>query len=419
MLIKSKFKIILSIIYYFALLGLYPSILDLFNYMWKIEYEFNTINFIFSLITIIVISVYINFKSFGYSLISGLFYFLIIPSMCISTITNYGYSFFYIIASTISTLLLLNIFSKKVIVTPKLYFSKRLKLALNIFFILLILLMLLNNINNFNLFSLLSDVYSFREDNIQSGILSYVLFWVQSVFVFWILIKSFFDSDKIKLSYLIIALFFGYLSFMITGLKTGLFTPIFMIVVFSFLKYSKSKLFGFVMSYVYGLLILGYVFSNLITLAIIDRVLYLPSLLNLRYIDFFGKNPLYYFKGSKLEIFFLNKSNYNDIPGHLIDAAYGGGGMNANTGAFGSIYSDIGIIGILLIFPLFICLIDLIIRSISKDLYLNSLLGIYYSFIIVNSPPTDIILTHGLVIHLIILYFRKNKLILKEFNIQM
>jgi hypothetical protein len=387
--------------------------------MWKIEYEFNTINFIFSLITIIVISVYINFKSFGYSLISGLFYFLIIPSMCISTITNYGYSFFYIIASTISTLLLLNIFSKKVIVTPKLYFSKRLKLALNIFFILLILLMLLNNINNFNLFSLLSDVYSFREDNIQSGILSYVLFWVQSVFVFWILIKSFFDSDKIKLSYLMIALFFGYLSFMITGLKTGLFTPIFMIVVFSFLKYSKSKLFGFVMSYVYGLLILGYVFSNLITLAIIDRVLYLPSLLNLRYIDFFGKNPLYYFKGSKLEIFFLNKSNYNDIPGHLIDAAYGGGGMNANTGAFGSIYSDIGIIGILLIFPLFICLIDLIIRSISKDLYLNSLLGIYYSFIIVNSPPTDIILTHGLVIHLIILYFRKNKLILKEFNIQM
>lgn len=419
MLIKSKFKIILSIIYYFALLGLYPSILDLFNYMWKIEYEFNTINFIFSLITIIVISVYINFKSFGYSLISGLFYFLIIPSMCISTITNYGYSFFYIIASTISTLLLLNIFSKKVIVTPKLYFSKKLKLALNIFFISLILLMLLNNINNFNLFSLLSDVYSFREDNIQSGILSYVLFWVQSVFVFWILIKSFFDSEKIKLSYLMLALFFGYLSFMITGLKTGLFTPIFMIIVFSFLKYSKSKLFGFVMSYVYGLLIAGYVFSNLITLAIIDRVLYLPSLLNLRYIDFFGKNPLYYFKGSKLEIFFLNKSNYNDIPGHLIDAAYGGGGMNANTGAFGSIYSDIGIIGILLIFPLLICLIDLIIRSISKDLYLNSLLGIYYSFIIVNSPPTDIILTHGLVIHLIILYFRKNKLILKEFNIQM
>jgi hypothetical protein len=204
---------------------------------------------------------------------------------------------------------------------------------------------------------------------------------------------------------------------MITGLKTGLFTPIFMIVTFSFLKYSRYKLFGFIISYIYGLLIIGYVFSNLITLAVIDRVLYLPSLLNLRYIDFFSKNPLYYFKGSKLEILFLNKSNYNDIPGHLIDAAYGGGGMNANTGAFGSIYSDLGLVGILVVFPLFISIIDLIIRSISKDIYLNALLGLYYSFIIVNSPPTDIILTHGLLIHLIILYFRNKNLILKENSI--
>ncbi len=105
-------------------------------------------------------------------------------------------------------------------------------------------------------------------------------------------------------------------------------------------------------------------------------------------------------------------SKYYDIPGHLIDSAYGGGGMNANTGAFGSIFSDVGIIGILLIFPLFICFLDFVIRLISKDVILNSLLGFYYSFVIVNSPPTDIILTHGLIIHMVLLYFRNKNLII-------
>ncbi len=406
MSIRNKYLILFSVVYYIALLFLYPNVLELFNYMWKIDYEFDNTNFIISIISIIVISFFINFKSFGFSLISGLFYFLFIPAMSVATIADYGNSFLLIICSTILTLLLLYFSSKYDIKIKPIVFSSKIKRSVNIIIIALLVLLLFSNTSNFNPIVLLSDVYTFREDNIQSGFLSYILFWIQSVFVFWILIKAFFDNDKIKFSYLILALFLGYLSFMVTGLKTVLFSPIFTTIVFIFLKYSRYKFFGFVLTYIFFLLGLGFLFPNLIILAVIDRIFYLPSLLNLRYIEYFTNNPLYFFKGSKLEIFVPNKSNYTDIPGHLIDAAYGGGGMNANTGAFGSIYSDLGIIGLIIVFPLFICMLDIIIKSISKDMYVNSLLGLYYSFVIVNAPPTDIILTHGLIIHLVILYAR-------------
>lgn len=406
MSIRNKYLILFSVVYYIALLFLYPNVLELFNYMWKIDYEFDNTNFIISIISIIVISFFINFKSFGFSLISGLFYFLFIPTMSVATIADYGNSFLLIICSTILTLLLLYFSSKYDIKIKPIVFSSKIKRSVNIIIIALLVLLLFSNTSNFNPIVLLSDVYTFREDNIQSGFLSYILFWIQSVFVFWILIKAFFDNDKIKFSYLILALFLGYLSFMVTGLKTVLFSPIFTTIVFIFLKYSRYKFFGFVLTYIFFLLGLGFLFPNLIILAVIDRIFYLPSLLNLRYIEYFTNNPLYFFKGSKLEIFVPNKSNYTDITGHLIDAAYGGGGMNANTGAFGSIYSDLGIIGLIIVFPLFICLLDIIIKSISKDMYVNSLLGLYYSFVIVNAPPTDIILTHGLIIHLVILYAR-------------
>ena len=84
-------------------------------------------------------------------------------------------------------------------------------------------------------------------------------------------------------------------------------------------------------------------------------------MLNIRYFDFFSENNYNYFNGSKIGLLF-GIENYNQPLGFIIDSAYGGDGMNANTGVFASIFAELGYFGLLIsVFVLIFILNTLII----------------------------------------------------------
>lgn len=381
--------------------------------MWKIDYDLSTIKFISSLISVLVCSRFTNFNSFGDSLISTLFFFLIVPALSISVIVSYGVNVNYIVLSFLFTSLLLNWIKNRKILLKNKSFSKKQFSFLAILVIGTLIIVLIRGVKNFNLLSLLSNVYELRAETDFSGIFSYILFWIPSVFVFLILFSAFYKTNKFNYYLIVLALTVSTLSFLLTGLKTLLFTPLLLILLFYLVKKSRFKYYAFSFLFPGILLSFGFLFPTTVILAVIDRVIYLPALLQLRYLEYFSNNDLYLFKGSKVELLMPISSNYNEAPGYIIDAAFGGGGMNANTGSFGSIFGDIGVFGILIFFPLFITILTLLFNSFSKNKTLNSLVGVYYGYVLINAPPIDIILTHGLIIHLIILVFN-NKTISYE-----
>lgn len=411
MRLKTK-ETFFSISYFLGLLILYPLILDEFNYMWRIDYRFNYLEFFTSSIIIVAITQFISFKGFGNTLISGLFYFLVVPALSVSVVTSYGLGHLYISLSTLISFFLIRIVRRKKILLRIVSLNKRTWKVLLLFLVLYCFYIIWSNINSYNIFNALVNVYELRKDLKWSGFVSYFLFWISSVFIFWLLAIGIFRSQKVNYLFVFFAISLGILSFLATGLKTRLFISFFIFTLLIFIKNPKLGALKFIQLFCGGLISIGLIIPHTIILAGIDRILTLPGLLNLRYIEFFGNNPLYLFQDSSLHFLFpFSDKNYLVSPGYTIDCAYGCGGMNANTGAFGSIYGDIGILGILIFFPLFIAILDILFKSLTQNDKLLTGLGVYYSFILVNSPPIDLILTHGILIHLIFFYIGIEKLI--------
>lgn len=406
---KKNTLTILSLIYFLGHYLLYPDILEIFNYMWKIEYSPSIYKLLMSLLCVIFCSRFINFDSFGNSILSTLFFLLIIPALSVSVVVDYGINVMYILLSFLITTIVLKLTNKKKIIINSSSFNKRFFKNISVVIIFSILITLFSGIKSFNILSLLSNVYELRSENSFTGIFAYIIFWIPSVIVFWLLFFGFFISNKIKYALILLALILSIIAFLFTGLKTQLFTPFFIILIFLLAKKFKDGLYYFCFSFPMLILIIGYIFPLIPILAIIDRLIYLPALLQLRYIDFFSKNDLYLFKGSKVSSLLLFDSNYIEAPGYIIDSAFGGGGMNANTGSFGSIFGDAGIIGILFLFPLFIVFINLLLNTCTNNTIIKSLLGVYYGYTLINAPPIDIVLTHGIIIHLFILKFFTSK----------
>jgi hypothetical protein len=340
---------------------------------------------------------------------STLFFFLIIPALSISVVVYYGHNVLYIVFSFLFTILLLrNVKDKRIDVKIISFKSKEIK-TLAALLLIPLLILLVSGIRSFNVLSLLSNVYDLRAQNSFSGIFAYTLFWIPSVIVFWILYSGFYTKEKINFYLIFFAITVSVLTFLYTGLKTQLYTPILVIFLFFIVKKTKHHFYNFSFLFPSILLFFGYVFPTIQILATVDRVIYLPALLQLRYIEFFSQNGLYLFKGSKISLLLPFTSNYTRAPGYIVDEAFGGGGMNGNTGSFGSIFGDMGIIGVLIILPVFITILSLLINSYSRNKTLNSLLGVYYGYTLINAPLIDIVLTHGIIIHIIILKYFNSK----------
>lgn len=392
-----RFRIINLLVYFLFILA-YPILLDLFNYMWKVE---PCINY---------------YKLFGYSFLLLFFSnvkfrylpiltFLLIPVISLDTYTNELGNYILLFCSIIWTFVMHYNFKFNLkILKVKLssvatYFLMILSISLIFYFF--------KNIQTFNPILLLTDVYTFRRDNIFIGIEGYLVSWLPTVILPFLI----FCSRKYKICQFITAILVSYLVFLITGVKSWLFLSFILLVPYYFSQKSILSNFPIV---ILILLTSLFIFSNAFYLAFMDRILYVTPLYTLRYISFFNSHDLMFFEDSKLGIFSPFGDKYNQSVGLLIDSEFGGKGMNANVGIIGTAYSDLGIVGLIILTTIVIIFIGNF--FVNKGSWALSLY-LMYVYLSSNSPPLDLILTHGLLINVFLLFLFKSELQSDDFNI--
>ena len=125
-------------------------------------------------------------------------------------------------------------------------------------------------------------------------------------------------------------------------------------------------------------------------------------MLNVLYLDYFSYNDFMYFEHSKLE-FIFGGSEYIETVGYIIDEEYfGDNGMNGNTGFIGSIFAQVGYIGIFCAFMI-INFLTLIFREIDKKMYnLGTFLSVSFAFELMNAPLTNLLLSNGFILIILI-----------------
>lgn len=252
---------------------------------------------------------------------------------------------------------------------------------------------------NFNLVGTYINTYDIRGNTSGEGLVGYFIGWFVLLFFPLFLCKA----NK-KLVFL--APFFTFLGalyvFQTYAVKV-VFLNFFLIAIFSYF-YGKRymshlpQLFFIFLFLCSGLL--GWMMHPLI-----DRFFYLVGLNSVYYFDFFFTNPFRYFEGTKLDLGF---SNYGLESGYLIDKAYYQGlGTNASAGFLPTIYSDVGVFGVILS-SFAVGLIFSLIKSIraASEMY-SYLLMVAFAFALMNHPINMLFLSNGLIFVLFFLLILK------------
>lgn len=329
-------------------------------------------------------------------------------SISINT-ANYIYESILIFISYLTTIGCIHLFLKiKIPVKKQL---KPLWIKTLIYFILIVSVLYVLTQTGFN-FSLdvaatFRNVYIIRAKQNIIGLTGYMTGWIAFLLT-TITLSDYFETGKKR--YLLFAALVAIVLFQTFAIKSNLLS---LLLLFFFgLTSKKNQLLPInPVILFYSLVFLVSITSLNVFSPFIDRFYYLPGMLNAHYLEFFTLNRLNYFNLSKLS-FLFNIENYNVPVGYVIDSYYyGGKGMNANTGSYASIFSEIGLIGILMILPILIGItISALSRLESRFYYLTVLLIVNLGFLMINSPFNDVFLTHGLIFPLILtLFIRINR----------
>ena len=372
-----------NIVWLLALVFTYPKYLEVFNYMWDVDYQVDSLKLIlYTLILLRVSETSLN--------LTVLLPFLIIPLMALDIVSNHVSGITLIIS--ISYVLVILGLVKQLEFSSNFLLTKRLRVLFLLVSVLSVIFFFKGSISTINPFKLLVDVYTFREEVRYEGFASYIVGWVPMILMPLVA----FEFQKSKFLQLVIVGFVAVLTFLATGIKSWFFLPVLVLLPYwySFEKIQKGS--AWILSL---LVVVTPISGNFFLMAYIDRVFYLPALYTQRYFEFFSDNVLYYFEDSKLSVFSPLVGHYSEPMGFVIDAAYGGNGMNANVGVFGSSYAELGLIGVVLLIPLALIPIRWMEKRHSTWAVSIALL---YAYISTNSPPIDLFLTHGLIFNFII-----------------
>ncbi len=389
--------------------------------MWKLSLDYSIKYFIINYFFIIVLTLSLSRKElierhFFSILIIGVFMPMsIISNHTSSSILGCFFTFLSILFSIYLFRGLNFIFSKNLTLNftnRRLFTVNRLLNGTLYFSGLLISFLVFSNwhsLTTFNILSTLENVYDIREDNTLTGIVSYFPGWIMGICV-PILLASFI----IKKNYFILLLTFVgvFLMFQIFAMKVQIFSVI-MLCLFSLMyKYSNSLKYYTVEIFYLLVFFISYIFSD-IMYVFLDRFFYLTGQLNLHYYEFYSKHAKNYFQGSKLGWFFP-ASEYRKPMGYVIDDYFYGGGMNANTGYIASSFGELGFFGY--IFSTLI--ISIVVYSIfilyQKSKEVAYLIAIQVAFSLINSPLSDIFLTNGVILIIIISFALKPNLKSRE-----
>ena len=287
--------------------------------------------------------------------------------------------------------------------------------------IALVILYISARYTNFRLHFNLLTVYDLRDE--ASGyaiptILKYLYAWSRVAMP--IFISYFFIINRKILAWGCFGL--QMLNFGIEGSKTVFFMAVFAVIIAHLPKIDI----GFINRWVlkglvclYGACILFYQLTeNIVPISMfMRRVLFGPAYLQWAYYDFFLDKVPEYFRSSFLRHFGF-KSPYPNLD-NIIGGLYSySSATNANNGLISDAITNFGYIGVF-IMPIFLCLIFCVLDDSSKNLdaRIYILVSLYLTISLTNTFLNTILLTHGLLIVIFLLFFMRRDFI-KTFRLR-
>lgn len=264
---------------------------------------------------------------------------------------------------------------------------------------------------NFNLFT----VYDLRLEAREFGmstLVTYLFAWTKAVNTLML------AYCLIKKKHLMTILYFAIqmLSFGIDGSKSTFFLPFLVLIVvkmYNMITVKKLKMLFFYAG-VGGVLISAaeYVFGHTIylTTLFVRRLLFVPSLLNVQYFDYFTNHEPDFFRGSFLRLFGA-ASPYADTGGisrTIGKVYYGSSVMNCNNGLLSDAVSNLGYVGIFvmpIVIVFFLHLFDRSTAGLDKRLVLVS--GVYIALNLMSAAFMTVLVTHGFLILILLTWVMK------------
>jgi hypothetical protein len=254
---------------------------------------------------------------------------------------------------------------------------------------------------SFDIGYVFTNVYEIRGKNSLPGFSSYILGFLMNVLIVFLVSEYIRAGSKFKLA---LAVAITFIIFTMFAMKIYLFS-FFLILFFGLTLLGKKWISS-------NAVLLFFIITISVSYALgpsiypyLDRFIYLPGLLNIHYFDFFSTYDLNYFSNSSLGVFF--KGGYNQPVGYIIDSYFFGGDSNASTGYVAAIFSELGYFGILIVSIILGVLVAILENLAKKDFIFAYLISIMISFSLINAPLTNIFLSNGILIVVVLSFILK------------
>ena len=334
------------------------------------------------------------------------FLLLIVPTISLYAFKNEPSEFFYSMILPYAGMLLV-ITTKRI----QLYYfphGKEIAIGLSVFIVFIVFIHYFLTVGVGHINFKLSEVYELRRSNYgiasNAGIFGYLNPWATKVFSIFLIAITLLHRKYLLVIFLIIVqvLLFGF-----SGHKAVLFSLILLVGLYLFdkVKYHSTIIIYSVLGIVTLVLIYFYIFQELLLPSIlIRRAFFVPADLNYVYFDYFSSHDYIYWSNSILKNIFTYP--YEVSPVLVIGDYLGYPEMAANTGIFGSGYMHLGIIGIILYMFIIAIVINLIQQfSMLPSWIINAVMLMPFLSILSSSDLPTALLTHGLLMGIVILYF--------------
>ena len=350
--------------------------------------------------------------------ISDFFFVFTFLSLITPSLIIFGYdsarSFVPILNLVISVLIIYLLVRTKTVSFKKLpIFKNGMSLIVAVSLIFVLFLVFWYFISGVTLNLSFPQVYDFRSENSDlsgGGILNYTNGWTYKIFNMALLaIALLYRQYFFAVTVLIVQVYF----FAASTHKSVLFIPFLILGVwFYFRKTNSLAVIPIFFSSVIALTLVTYImFGDYFLSSLFSRrVFFVPAQLTFVYFEFFSSNPHVYWSDSVLSSF--SNYPYGEVSMSKLIGNYMGTEASANNGFISSGYAHAGIFGIYI----YSIIIGFILRLLNDITY--NLLPLWFSIalclqplrsLIMSSDLFTVMLTHGLIIVIIIIFFVRSK----------
>lgn len=254
------------------------------------------------------------------------------------------------------------------------------------------------DLNIFNAYTYRSEAQDYK----MTTLLLYLFSIARNIFPIFLIERL----TKKKYFQFVLLLLIGFLAYSVTGSKSALFS--YFLVIIGYLLYKKRyiTLAPLIMVIISLLSIVEILMSkkSFIIDVVIRRAFFVPGLLSYYYYNFFSINAYDYFRQSILGK--LGFSSMYDVAVPQIIGDLYAGGAYANAGLFSDGYSNLGLLG-MIIMPFLIVILIRLLESTSEGLnekiiFIGSMTGV---FSLINSNFFTSLITHGILASIVVFDF--------------